>query len=302
MTNITPRFENLPFVNKSSFLNLINLFLLRKRSISGILIQKFKKYRGYIDFYDYLELIISFISEKSIILKPSGYLNYYDKKGENADYLKKNEWSVKQKNIYKILLKTRPKTMLDFGANTGWFTFLAESLGISVIALDKEEDCVDYIYKKAKSEKKKILPLLISYSDLNREYYGKKIDRPDLKENDYSKVPIYCSPIKRLSTEIVLCLGLIHHLTLGEGDTILSIFKNISQLAQKYLIIEYVDLNDQLIAGNSSYFKNIHKFTKQTYNINLIIEAGKLYFRDIEIYDSNPETRKLILFSNKITS
>jgi len=300
MVERTPILKDFFEINNSFISKIIKHIFKNQRTDVEEIIFMIKQYNKTIDFYDYLNLVIDFISGKKIKIKNSGYLDYYKEKGEDASYTNNCNWGLKQKHIFEILKKNNPKSMLDFGANTGWFSFLAESLGIEVISIDKEDDCIDYIYKKSKQKKKNILPLVISYKDLNKKFYGKSLNRKEFEDRDFTQIPIYNSPINRLSSEIVLCLGLIHHLVLGEGNKIIDVIENISKLAQKYLVLEFVDLSDDLIKGNPSYFKNLDKFNNETYNLKLLVKFGKMFFSNIEIYDSNPKTRKLLFFSNKV--
>ena len=101
---------------------------------------------------------------------------------------------------------------------------------------------------------------------------------------------------ERLNADLVLCLGLLHHLILGEGRDLGKILEILSALSKKALILEYVDLSDRLIQNEPSFFNHLNNYTPNNYNISVIIETGRKYFKEVEILDSYPDTRKLLVF------
>ena len=102
-------------------------------------------------------------------------------------------------------------------------------------------------------------------------------------------------PIFFTSLFIVLCLGLLHHLVLGSGMSLADVLGIFSELTKKTLVLEYVDLQDKLIQGEPSFFKNIGKYSANTYNIEAVIEETKKCFNSCEVLDSHPLTRRLLI-------
>ncbi|MDD5572004.1 MAG: class I SAM-dependent methyltransferase [Bacteroidales bacterium] len=270
------------------------IFKKSKKSINDLLFTFRKKS----DFIKYIKNIYDYINSVDVAPPLGRYNNYYEEKKENFDFSKKEDWGEKQKNVYAVLKNQKPDTVIDIGANTGWFSFLAESMGAKVIALDIEEDCVNIMYNKAKNENKNILSLLVSFEDLTREFYGSIDKSPEYADRDFKNIPLFLSPVNRFKGDIILCLGLFHHLILGMGHEIGFVFQVLSQMTNKSILMEFVNLNDSLIKSDPSFFDNIHKFNENNYNMDLIIAEGKKHFKTVELFDSHPETRKLLLFKN----
>jgi hypothetical protein len=99
----------------------------------------------------------------------------------------------------------------------------------------------------------------------------------------------------RISSDLVLCLALSHHLILGEGIDIKVLVKQLSEITNKTLVLEHIELDDELIKNDPSFFKNISKFNFQNYNIDLVIKESLNYFKSYTIKDSHPSSRKLII-------
>ena len=194
------------------------------------------------------------------------------------------------KNVFKIIKTYRPKSVLDLGCNTGWFSFLAEKNGASVIAIDNDEACVDKIYLYTRKNNLNILPLVMSFEDLDKQKYG--ISK---NENEKNKI-LFLPPAARLQSDMVMCLALSHHLVLGNNISIKKIFKNLSLLTKKFLIFEFVDLNDSLIQKEKNFFKNINKYNKLNYNLKVFNKIALTNFKSFKIFNSNSVTRKILLY------
>ncbi len=245
---------------------------------------KYKK-QGFVSFCKFLK---SYIKKMDMGYSNSDYTSYYVSKKEYFDFSDSSDWKEKQKSVYSVIKFDQPDTVLDLGANTGWFSELACRNGANVIATDIDEASVNFLYKYAKSKKLNILPIVLSFQDLLKSKQG--IDSLDCQEK------LFMEPVKRIKSDLVLALALVHHLVLGQGLSIESIFKVLSQATKKTLILEYVGWDDELIKKEPTFFKNLNKFTKETYNLNLFVKEGKKYFKNIELLESHPETRTLLVF------
>jgi hypothetical protein len=249
-------------------------------------------------FIDYIKDVYELVGDIDVAPSTSSYAGYYSGKKENFDFSERDNWGVKQRNVYNILEKEKPCTVIDIGANTGWFSFLAESTGSNVISMDIDEDCVNSIYRVVKHGGKKIIPLLISFDDLLKQYYGVLNSEPEYADRDFKNTPLFLAPGDRFKGDIVMCLGLIHHLVLGAGHEISFLFQVLSRMTKKSLLIEFVQINDPLIKSEPTFFKNLGRYNENSYNIDMLITEGKKFFKDVEVFDSHPETRKLVLFKN----
>ncbi|MBD3231343.1 hypothetical protein GF322_01640 [Candidatus Dependentiae bacterium] len=246
------------------------------------------------DFIFFCKRLLNFLEKLDVTPIKSNYDSYYSNKNEDFCFSEKSSWKNKQKNVYRILDLYKPKTVLDLGANTGWFSVLAARHGAKVIATDVDESCIDLLYKYSKDTDLKILSLFLPFSDLNKSVYG---INDASKALNSQKNPLFLAPIMRFKSDCVFCLALVHHLVLGLGISIKKVFKLLSLLTKKTLILEYVSLEDLMIKSEPDFFKNLNRNNLQSYNLDIFIKEGLLYFKDIEILDSHPDTRRLLIFT-----
>jgi len=249
-------------------------------------------------FIDFIKDMHKFVISLDVTPPASGYTSFYDEKGEHFDYSNTHSWGNKQKNVCKVLKNEKPGSVIDVGANTGWFSFLAEKMGARVIALDIDNSCINSIYRLSKQNNNSILPLVVAFEDLTKEYYGTSIDCSEYANRNFLDVPLFLSPVDRFQGDLVMCLGLLQHLILGMGLDIALVFKVLSKMTKKSILLEFVYINDPMIIGEPSFFRNLYKYDKSNYNIDIIIKNGEKFFKKVEVLDSHPETRKLIYFKN----
>lgn len=219
--------------------------------------------------------------------KRAGYATYYADKKEDFSLVKQDAWEVKQKNVLKILQDIKPQTVLDLGSNTGWFSRLAATYGARVIATDIDETCIEYQYQAAKDACLSVTPLLHAFEKLN-----------DNKE------------VEQLQSDVVLCLALIHHLVFVSGLTISEILEKLSKVTKKVLVLEFIDLGDcalQKGLNNPLFFSTddlykkalhtLHNYAQENYHIDNLLKISKNFFKKIEVLESNPSSRRLIVLS-----
>ncbi len=303
--NMNGKVPNINEINKRIYNNSI-LNLLLNKTVKNIfshdsnkrIVTRLNSYKKEPQFIDYIKDVYELVGDIDVAPSTSSYAGYYSGKKENFDFSERDNWGVKQRNVYNILEKEKPCTVIDIGANTGWFSFLAESTGSNVISMDIDEDCVNSIYRVVKHGGKKIIPLLISFDDLLKQYYGVLNSEPEYADRDFKNTPLFLAPGDRFKGDIVMCLGLIHHLVLGAGHEISFLFQVLSRMTKKSLLIEFVQINDPLIKSEPTFFKNLGRYNENSYNIDMLITEGKKFFKDVEVFDSHPETRKLVLFKN----
>jgi len=226
----------------------------------------------------------------------SAYSSYYDEKKEALSLADPSSFLPKQKAVYDILRAKAPRTVLDIGANTGWFSVLSANLGASVIALEEDESCVDILYRLAKAQNLRILPLKASFGDLTVEIYGAKALEPEYRDRGIGENALYRAGVERLGADLVLVLGLVHHLVLGEGNSIDAVFDVLQRLTGKTLVLEFVALDDEKILGDPAFFPNLRKFDASTYNLELVLRAGRRHFAGVDIRPSHPATRTILVF------
>jgi SAM-dependent methyltransferase len=222
--------------------------------------------------------------------RPSAYASYYDEKREAMSLADPSSFLPKQRTVHELLREKRPATVLDLGANTGWYSALAASIGADVIAVEEDEACVDILYRRARKNGLRILALKGSFAELTREIYGSpRFERA-------KAAPLYRAGVERLAAETVLVLGLLHHLVLGEGRTLEQVLTTLARLTKKTLVLEFVALDDEKVVTEPSFFANLYRHTPQTYNLQKLVELGRRHFARAELRPSNPATRTMVVF------
>ena len=231
-----------------------------------------------------LDALARRLRELDVTPPPSAYSSYYDEKREALSLADPAAFLPKQRAVLDILRARAPQSVLDIGANTGWFSVLAASLGASVIALEEDEACVDILYRRAKKQDLRILPLKVSFGELTREIRGT------------GGGLLYRAGVERLGADVVLVLGLAHHLVLGEGRSIDDVLDVFARLAKRTLVLEFVALDDDKIRADPAFFPSLRKFDASTYNLETMLQAGRRQFVRAEVRGSHPDSRKLLVF------
>lgn len=261
-------------------------------------IYRLLKKKSKMKFEVFCNQLIKLLHKIDVTPPMSAYSSYYDEKKENFILDKQSDWKNKQLSVYHSIKKYNPKTVLDLGANTGWFSMLAEKNGAKVISVEIDETSVDNLYVYAKKQSLNILPLQIAFEDFNNKYFGINYDSSqytEYKNRDFKSNPLFDSAINRLKCDMTMCLALSHHLVLGMGLNIDTVMKILADLTNSVLVLEFIGLDDNLIVTEQSFFKNLNKFSAENYNIDKFVEAGNKFFSSCEILDSHPDTRKIIV-------
>lgn len=182
-----------------------------------------------------------------------------------------NRWFDKQKNVNKLLKRLKPYTVLDLGANIGWYSKLAVNNGANlVIATDIDEPSLNTLYLESK---KHSLPIQTAYIDFVKSTAANIT---------------WSGASSRYRTDLVLCLALTHHLVFKNYLHFDSIAGELGKYARKWAIVEFVPADDEYIR---TWIKPQHMwYTKENF-----IASLEKHFRKIEIFNSTPSPRMLFL-------
>ncbi len=234
------------------------------------------------------------VASLDVTMSSSAYIDYYQMKKEDFPLWQRDCWLEKQQGYAQALELCQPKTLLELGGNTGWFPRLAVINGAEVISTDIEVACVEHMYRYARCTNEPIMPLWLSFDGLSEECYS--LDGHGKRQ----KYPFHMAATKRLSCEMVSCLGLLHHLTLGLGKSFTEIAKVLRSLCQKSLLIEFVALDDVLIHENPDFFPNLNQWNPSTYSIDTMLKAFKPFFHLQQIFPSTPAKSRTLLLLDVI--
>jgi SAM-dependent methyltransferase len=227
----------------------------------------------------------------------SAYSSYYDEKKEALSLREPpSTFPPKQLAVHEVLRARAPGTVLDIGANTGWYSMLAANLGASVIALEGDESCIDILYGQARAQGLRILPLKLAFGDLTTEIHGSRATVPHYDYSQSGPQALYRAGADRLGADLLLVLGLLHHLVLGEGRSFDAVFETLRRLARKTLVLEFVALDDDKIRDEPGFFPRLKQFDASNYNLDLAVQAGRRHFARVEVRPSHPATRTILVF------
>ncbi|HUQ18268.1 MAG TPA: class I SAM-dependent methyltransferase [Gemmatimonadaceae bacterium] len=247
----------------------------------------------------FFRLIEKRLRRMDVALKGSAYSSYYEEKNEAFSIEPTPDWNAKQHSVRNTLVERHPKTVLDLGSNTGWFSILAARLGSKVVAVDLDEASIDSLYAAACRDSLPILPLVANLTQ-------PLPDRPALEfpgEPSLSRIggsePLYPRPNARLQCDMVLALAVIHHLSLGQGLTFEQVSSIFSGLGRKYLCVEFVAIDDPMITSDRAFFPayNAAPDSFGWYSLDNFISVVRRNFPGVEIRPSHPGTRTMVVFS-----
>lgn len=210
------------------------------------------------DLRQYLLIQRNEIEGLNAAMSQSGYADYYESKGENFDFYPSDSWKPKHWGVFNALQNFKPATVLDIGANTGWFSILAAKQGAMVVSLDNDVACMDILYRRAREENLSILPLIVDFLDPTPDVAAMAglCREPHFIHSRFeNNVPLLLSAEKRIACDMVIALAIVHHLCLGGGRHLDDVTRQLALFANKHLVLEFVTKDDPLIVGEPDFFK-----------------------------------------------
>ena len=210
------------------------------------------------------------IDKITIPFEKTHWSDYCD---EEVDISTLDTWMTKRRETYFVITRTQPKTLLDIGSNTGWFSKLAAQNGVKVIAFDNDEPSINKLFSNEGARSLGILPLSMDFR-FPTHAYGLGLRCQDAT--------------KRFQAEMVLALAVVHHLVFKQKASFETIASNLASYTTKWLLVEFIPKED--IYVSEWYNESFAWYTLE----NFIVELRN-HFREIEVLPSNPEPRVLIL-------
>ena len=212
--------------------------------------------------------------------KPHQYVShwstYYENDIESSEYLKDKEATIR-----KWLEIIKPKSVLDLGANTGKFSFIAAEYAERVISLEGDEKCVDEIEEKISIKNSNVFTLTGNVAEPS----------PTIGFLNSGTESIY----KRGGADLVLGLALVHHLHISNRLSFEQISLLFASFSNEYLIVEFIPITDNKVQIllkdkiiNLFNYKEIHFTDSLTRSFNLK-----------EVISLKDTGRRLFLFEKK---
>ena len=197
-----------------------------------------------------------------------------DEKG--FSYQPSAEWPVKIRNVYELLQRVRPETVLDVGCNRGWFSELAVRQGSQVIAIDIDEPSITTLYRYVRATGSSILPLVMDIC---------------CPTPQHGLAHAYPAAQDRLKADMVVALALTHHLVFKRGLTFEAIASKLDIFAKRWLVVEFVPPDDRYV---SKWMNEQFSW----YCLDNFIKSLKGLFSRVDVLQSSPPPR-LLLFCER---
>jgi SAM-dependent methyltransferase len=156
----------------------------------------------------------------------SNWTNYYDERR----FYSGNAWDSKRAAVRMLGAEAHPSTVADLGANTGQFAAEFAERGARCLAFDSDAGCVNHLYlEEKKKAASRVLPLVMDLANPS----------PALGFGLSATLSIF----ERVQTDLVLCLGLLHHLRFRENVPLSRVAAFLARLGRR-LVIEFVPPED----------------------------------------------------------
>ena len=183
------------------------------------------------------------------------HLNLHDIVNSNENW-ENSFYGPRDQALLKILDSIERGTLLDIGANNGYFSILSAKKGYETTAVDYDIGAIDNLYKilvKSNYELT-IRPLILDFPQLNPE------------------------TSLRFKSDVVFALGFVHHMRLVELLPWSVIVKKLSDLTSKVLVTEYK--ND---TGASNSNTKLTENIKSDYSLEILLKHLNDYFDYVEV-------------------
>lgn len=232
--------------------------------------------------YNFVSIALEYVSAIHKEFSKTIWIGYQD---DEWNWSHKQElWSEKMKNAISLIRKVQVDTVIDLAGNMGWYgSYLCHELKYSIV-LDIDYACIDDLWNRCKNlDIKNVFPLYMSVCSPTLDYY-----RDDPISNS-GIVSWRKNAFDRMKADLAMALAIIHHLVFRQQLTFEEIIDQFSKFTRKYLIIEYVDIEDQYIIDFQR--TGFEWYTEE----NFVSELSKK-FDILETLPSTPsETRTLYL-------
>ena len=172
--------------------------------------------------------LIGYVTKLRLKTSKSTWDDYYNATILSAGYLQE-----KTRLVQKFLATIAFESMVDLGANDGYFSLLFKNTGRQIVAVDGDANCINELYKTIRSQKiTNILPLISTLQNPSPAIGWANRERDAFSE--------------RVKGDIVLALALVHHLAVA-GNVPLNFIANWLAPMCKYLLIEFVPKTDEKV-------------------------------------------------------
>jgi hypothetical protein len=110
--------------------------------------------------------------------------------------------------------------------------------------MDIDDACIAELYGSATAAGEAIMPLVADLTQPTPDRYRAKGGGLLLIGSE-----------RRLQADLVLALGILHHLVLGAGMSLADALQRLAAPAHLALVVEFVGTDDELVVGEPGFFK-----------------------------------------------
>ncbi|MEO8568115.1 MAG: hypothetical protein ABI419_03240 [Ginsengibacter sp.] len=206
----------------------------------------------------------------------TSWSNYYDETIISRSYLTEKEIIFRR-----FISSIDFETVLDIGANDGFFSKIISEKTASVVSIDFDSHCINSLYAYTKKQKTlNILPLCIDFSN----------PTPATGFNNTER----SSFTARAHFDLVLALALVHHLAISKNIPLQNIAESFQKTGNK-LIVEFIPKEDEKVKQLLLYRKDIFS----NYNETEFIKCFGKYFTIISSAKIPGTQRTMYLLNRK---
>ena len=168
---------------------------------------------------------------------------------ENASHYSSTDRDEKREFIERILYTAKPAHVLDIGANTGEYSRLAAQAGANVVAWDTDVAAAEQNWRAACDSRLPILPLIADAARPTPALGWQNAETSSLLDR------------ARRRFDLVMMLGLIHHLLLIDQIPMAEIARLINELTTRWAVVEWIPTTDvrfrELCRGRDSLYAHL---------------------------------------------
>jgi len=189
--------------------------------------------------------------------------------------------SAKKQQVASFIERIAPATVLDLGANTGDYSYVAARCGADVVAVDQSHDTIEVLYRRLRKEPARITPAVVDLRNPS----------PGIGYRNQERPPFF----ERISSDCVMALALIHHLVVSGNMTMEAVRELFAGIVRRHLILEFVPPDDEM-------FQKLTMFRRDEFghlSLEKCIETFSTCFH-LEARAAVPHSgRTLLLFRKK---
>jgi hypothetical protein len=167
---------------------------------------------------------------------------------------KSNFNNERELSIIKLISDKKYKSLLDIGANGGYFSIISGLTGLNTIAMDNDVGALELLYNSLENNKKlPIIPIVKSFTSISEQ------------------------ELIRFKSDVVLALGFIHHMRLVELLSWEMIAERLYSLTNNIVIIEF-KLDTGARSGDDWKIDD----ALDDYSTKRLVEAFSKFFKSVD--------------------